>query len=133
MRRLKVSLTKNELLRQELDCLPWELPLMQLVHGENNVQELGEEYDDGQPLPSAETEYARLDARYGIDRDSKQRRIASVYGLGAAGVKKLAKAMGAKASKQETHEAPDDEGGDDGAEAAADEPRPRYRRSRSKE
>jgi hypothetical protein len=84
----------------------WELQVIQFVFDEGNVQpqETFEVVDRAYPSPGVE--YDRLTRRYGSDAESGIPHVASVFGVGAAGLRALKAVMDeAKADEDERKQA----------------------------
>jgi len=73
--------------------VPWEIPVLEFVFDEGNVERTDEYIENGAEYPSAASEYDRLTRCYGKDPQSGVAYVASVYGNAGAGVRALAKAM----------------------------------------
>lgn len=113
MRKLKVHVRINELHTQPLDVPPWEVPLLAVIHGENEIEVQGEMFDD-QPVPSAEDEYERLHRRYGAHSETpEQPYVVAVYGAHGAGIRALANEIRASQGTDDAAETtPTDPAGD---------------------
>lgn len=91
MRRIKCIVTMDALHKQPAEYPVWELPLVRYVHADQ-VVELGEMRCDKR-VPDPDEEYARLERRYGVNKETLVPRVAEIYGSGAMGVRNLAAAM----------------------------------------
>lgn len=100
MRRIFVRVTLSELASQVNAYPPWELPILDLVHG-GQLRQLGTMHDD-EPVPSPEAEYIRLERRFGRVKDdpSGRSRVSQAYGEGALGIARLAEAMAEDLAEQ---------------------------------
>jgi hypothetical protein len=67
---------------------PWEVAVLAAANGEDRCF-VKDEIVVRHKLPEAVDEYNRLLSRYGNDNDNGQPYVAMVYGVGAAGVRKL--------------------------------------------
>lgn len=89
MKMSVVQVKKSELQSQKLVVPPWEVPVLQAVHGSDFVTEVGTESQE-RDAPDATEEYKRLERRYGTDRENGGLSfVAQVYGQHGAGVSKL--------------------------------------------
>jgi hypothetical protein len=82
----------SELHTKQLTCPPWEVPVLQAIHGEN-VQVIGQQEVDRDP-PDPDDEYKRLCNRYSSNKEESNSIVAQVYGTYDSGIKALAKAIG---------------------------------------
>lgn len=87
-----VHVRLSELHTQQLVVPPWEVPVLQAVHGDADVQVVGSVTLDRE-LPEPTAEYERLERRYGRDSKSEQAYVAMVYGQFGAGIANLERAM----------------------------------------
>jgi hypothetical protein len=71
---------------------PWEVPLIEAVHGHEKCEVVGERLVR-RSLPDAGAEFDRLITRYGIDTDNGQPLVALVYGGGSVGIGRLKDAI----------------------------------------
>jgi hypothetical protein len=73
---------------------PWEIPLLEFIFEEGNVEPLGEfEEVTDRDYPDPAEEYDRLVARYKKDSETKLEVVRAVYGQGRLGIKALARAI----------------------------------------
>jgi hypothetical protein len=73
---------------------PWEIPLLEFIFEEGNVEPLGEfEEVADHDYPEPAEEYDRLSARYKKDSETKMDVVRAVFGQGRLGIKALAKAI----------------------------------------
>lgn len=91
MRRVKCIVTLDALHKQPADYAVWELPIVRHVHADQ-VQELGETRCNKR-VPDPSEEYARLERRYGVNKETLVPRVSEIYGAGEYGVRRLAEAM----------------------------------------
>jgi hypothetical protein len=70
---------------------PWEIPMVEFIFDEGNVEPLGEFVEVEGEYPEASRELDRLVKAYGSDPKSGVPYANSVYGNARAGVKTLAK------------------------------------------
>lgn len=99
MRRIMVRVTLSELSSQTNAYPPWELPILELVHG-GQLRQLGVMRDD-EPVPSPEAEFERLKRRFGLVKGTDRTRAEQAYGEGMLGVQRLAEAMAEDLREQE--------------------------------
>lgn len=96
MQFIKVHVTRNELVSQTVAVRAWEVPLLELIHGQEKVEITGE-VDSPHPWPEdPASEYARLELAYKATPDEKGETmnvVATVYGAGSMGQRKLHQAM----------------------------------------
>lgn len=108
MRRVLARVTLSELASQVNAYPPWELPILELVHG-GQVRIVGYARDDA-PVPLPENEYLRLERRYGEVKGTGQSRVSQAYGEGQLGIQRLADAMREDLAEQAELDAlPEDE------------------------
>jgi Zn-dependent M32 family carboxypeptidase len=81
---------------------PWEIPILEMIFGEGNVEQTGifEEVvntgpngEEPRDYPEATEEYDRLVQRYKKDPETKLEIVAEVYGQSRKGIKALAEAI----------------------------------------
>jgi hypothetical protein len=85
MRNLSIEIRRSELCTIRALFAPWELPLLQMVHGMADVAVKGE-VDNDVPYPtSAAAEYARLAQVYGTEEGENHPRVTAAYGGGQGG------------------------------------------------
>lgn len=90
MRFAIVNVILSELHTQQLVIAPWEVPVLQAVHGDNDVSVVDSQEIDREP-PDAADEFRRLENRYRAPSgEGAQAYVAQVYGSHAAGVQRLA-------------------------------------------
>lgn len=97
MRYVKLRVYRNETTQHEIDVGVWEVPLIQMLHGLDNVTEIGE-VESRRPYPDAEKEYDRLERRYKMNVESGVSVVAMVYGQAPGGMEALRKAINEEAS-----------------------------------
>jgi hypothetical protein len=88
MRFITVKVTRDTNSSHAGDVAPWELPILDFMHGEGNVQRVGETFTSTE-LPEAAEEFNRLVTRYGMDNETGIANTAQVYGQARVGVKAL--------------------------------------------
>lgn len=81
----------SELLTKQVSIPPWEVAVLQAIHGDN-VKVVGEEEIDRDP-PSPQDEYQRLVNKYRGNKEDAQSVAALVYGPFDAGVSKIMEGM----------------------------------------
>lgn len=96
MRYVKVNVRRDESADIPVHVAPWEVPVMEAVHGEDRLT-IGETVDfPNREWPDdAKSEFSRLGALYGRTGggDNDQSWVERAYGSGSTGVKALEKAM----------------------------------------
>lgn len=93
MKMQVVQVRMSELHTQQLTVGAWEVPVLQAVHGSEDVHIIGSVSQDREP-PEAAEEYQRLERRYGIDREQGGvSYVAQVYGQHGVGVERLQDAI----------------------------------------
>lgn len=101
-----VNVVLSELHTQQMAVGPWEVPVLQAVHGVADVQIVGEKSVDREP-PDAADEFQRLQNRYRAPAgENAIPYVAQVYGAHGQGVQRLAQAIreAAKSSPSKTKE-----------------------------
>lgn len=88
MRFITVKVTRDTINSHAGDVAPWELPILDFVHGEGNVQRTGETFTNA-PFPEVGEEFNRLITRYGMDNETGIAYTNQVYGQSRVGVKAL--------------------------------------------
>jgi hypothetical protein len=78
-----VLLNRSETDNIEIAVAPWEVPVLQVVHGSDRVIDTGRTEDVDREVPTAQAEYDRLDAKYKRDAGTGQRYVVAVYGVDA--------------------------------------------------
>ncbi len=91
MRRITCVITISALQKLQIDAVPWEVPILKMVHGDQ-VVEIGEARCDLR-VPEPEHEYMRLERRFGRNKETLVPRVVELYGAGVAGVMNLTRAM----------------------------------------
>lgn len=95
MKYYQVKITRDLTLAFTQEVGKWEIPLLELMNGPENVEVEGE-IDVRRDYPDAPSEYERLLRRY-KNRDEQNRLTAPpvelVYGVGSRGVSELAKVI----------------------------------------
>ena len=72
---------------------PWEVPILEYIFEDGNVERLEEFVESGRDYPDAQSEFLRLTKAYGSDPQSGVPYVASVFGNAGAGVRSLKKAI----------------------------------------
>jgi hypothetical protein len=90
MKYISVKLTRSETESVQRDMPPWEIPVLQMVHGPEKVEIVGEKDVSDQEYPEAAMEFDRLSRRYSDDPATNVFHVAAVYGQPPFGVNKLA-------------------------------------------
>ena len=92
MRLVEVRVERDERLAVPTSIPPWELPILEAIHGAEKVVEI-RRWSDGRRYPSPQGEYERLVKRYGVHVESDTAWAIRVYGEGQKAVRDLASAM----------------------------------------
>lgn len=104
-----VDVRRDELLTVQRTVPAWELPLLQAVHGAENVAEVGAMTLE-RDVPHAGDEYQRLETRYGKskrdDNSDGPPYISLVYGESVGGVRALHGAIQSAAEDSDEAAAP---------------------------
>lgn len=85
----RVSVERSEHTKQIVTVPPWEVPILEMVHGPEYVKVVGKR-TARRPRPDAADEFQRLVSRYRTSEENGQPIVAFVYGAGTIGVQKLA-------------------------------------------
>lgn len=93
MKYVSVKLTRSETESVQRDMPRWEVPVLQMVHGPEKVEIVGEKDVPEQEYPGAVEEFDRLSRRYGADPSNDVFYVAAVYGQPPFGVDKLAEGI----------------------------------------
>lgn len=94
MRHVRVIVQRDPTTKVNRSLPEWEVPLLEAVFGEGNVEMLDEYVNvPGEEYPEANSEFPRLADSYGKDSDSGVAYAAIVYGGGNRGVKALSLAI----------------------------------------
>ena len=86
---------------------PWEVPVLEMIYGEGNIQETGKYDFDGKDDIDPAAEYDRLTKAYGSDPADDTPFVASVYGQGRIGLRELTKFIEAAKRESEAAQADD--------------------------
>lgn len=81
----------SELLTKQVSLAPWEVLVLQALHG-NNIKVVGEEEINRDP-PSAAEEYQRLCNKYRGNKEDQNSVVAAVFGPFEAGIANLRQQM----------------------------------------
>lgn len=95
MRHEKIKVNRDNNTVHNTATAPWEIPVIEYVFGEHNVERLGEfvEVSDARGYPDPGEEMARLTKVYGVDTDSGVAFAVTVYGTARIGVRAMARAI----------------------------------------
>lgn len=96
---IQVLLEKNEHCSTPVWIYPWEVPVFAAVHRKSGVTEIGKRVFEKRVAPRADAEFDRLAQRYKGPEGSDVTYVASIYGHGSLGLRKLQEAM-AEAAKE---------------------------------
>lgn len=94
MRYERVKIKRDTQTTHNRAVPPWEIPLLEFIFEEGNVEPLGE-YEEvtDRDYPDPAEEYDRLVARYKKDSETKMEVVRAVFGQGRLGIRALAKAI----------------------------------------
>jgi hypothetical protein len=108
MRHEVVKVKRDNNTVHSLTVAPWEVPVLEYLFGEGNVEPQGQFVDaPGRDYPDARDEMGRLQKAYGADVKTDVPHVVSVYGTARVGVKALAKAIdAARGEEDEEGQAP---------------------------
>lgn len=112
MRYVKIKVVRDINAQMPTSVLPWEIPILEIVFGQGNVQETGEFHrvmkDPATAYPAAGAEFDRLTRRYGSDPESGVPYVVSAYGTARSGIEALGRAIDAarKADSKAERKAP---------------------------
>lgn len=93
MRYVELRVERNEHLMIARAVPPWEVPVLQLIHGEEKVVVTGEIWVDDRELPDAGAELDRMSTRYGIHAPTETAFAVMVYGQAPKGIETLEAAI----------------------------------------
>lgn len=85
MRHLKLQVRRSESEILNVDVPPWEGPIVEYVHGGENVSVVGEIVFE-RDYPEVTSELDRLRTRYGVEPGASRSRVEEVYGIGLKGL-----------------------------------------------
>lgn len=80
-----VQIARDERTVLRVSVVPWEVPLLAAVNGEQETTIVGEEASSKR-FPDAQSEYERLTLKYKRNNESGQDYVAAVYGVGQRGI-----------------------------------------------
>lgn len=89
MRYVMVRVERNEHLAIARPVAPWEIPVLELVHGQEKIIVVGDEFIDRE-LPDAGAEFDRLSARYGEHVPTETAYSVMVFGQAPKGIQAIA-------------------------------------------
>ena len=93
MRYERVTIKRDLQTVHNKEFAPWEIPILEFVFEDGNVQRLDEFVEAAREYPDAHKEFERLTKAYGSDPQSGVPYAASVYGNAGVGVRNLRKAI----------------------------------------
>lgn len=93
MRHERIKIIRDTNTVHNKTVCPWEIPILEFLFEEGNVQRTGEFVETDSDYPDAPSEFQRLTLTYDRDRKSGVPHVASVYGDAGRGVKALAEAI----------------------------------------
>jgi hypothetical protein len=97
--RIKVKRDNNTV--HNLTIAPWEIPVIEYLFDEGNVERLGQFVTLDREYPDPREEMQRLEKAYGADVQTNVPFAVSVYGAMRTGVRVLAKAIEAAREEEE--------------------------------
>lgn len=101
MRYVMVKLTRSEAAERISEFRPWEVPILQLIHGDELVTVVGEVDYDKIAYPDAQAEYERLETKYKGPEGSDVSYCRQVYGIGSARLYKAIQEAETEASERD--------------------------------
>lgn len=101
MRYVMVKVTRSEAAERVSEFRPWEVPILQLIHGDELVHVVGEVDYDKIPYPDAQAEYERMETKYRAPEGSDASYCRQVYGIGAARLHKAIQEAEQEASERD--------------------------------
>jgi hypothetical protein len=93
MRYVEVKVTRDTNTVYNKTVPEWELPVLEFIFEQGNVELRDGVTRDARPYPTAEDEFDRLARSYGSDAQTNVPFVASVYGQAGRGIRALAKAI----------------------------------------
>jgi len=94
MRYVRVKIRRDTQTTYNRLVPPWEVPILEFIFEEGNVEELDSEISTSAVYPAtAAEEFGRLAKAYGEDTETGIAHVASVYGTAGRGVKALKEAI----------------------------------------
>lgn len=103
MRYERIKVKRDDYTTYNKPVFPWEVPVLEYMFGEGNVERLNEFETSDAPYPDAREEFFRLEKAYGSDPDTHISFACSVYGQAATGINALRRAITeAKAAEHTT-------------------------------
>lgn len=93
MRYVDVLIERDERLSIPRQVPSWEIPVLQLVHGEEKIIVKGDINVPQRDYPAASDEFNRLVQRYGEDVATETPYVVMVYGQGPRGTQALEEAI----------------------------------------
>jgi hypothetical protein len=98
VRNVMVTIVRDTMTTIPKIVRPWEVPMLEEIHGQEQVLVNGAVEKEIDELPDAQEEFDRLVQTYGTNGDTKNPYVQIVYGNGRAGVKALEEAIEASAN-----------------------------------
>jgi hypothetical protein len=93
MRHERIKIKRDNHTVHNTTVAPWEIPIIEYLFDEGNVERLDEFVQADQDYPDPAQEMVRLQKAYGADVKTDIPYAVTVYGAARAGVKALAKAI----------------------------------------
>lgn len=91
-RHIKAEIRRSELSTIAVKVLPWDIPVLEFLHGVENVIVHGEVEAEAN-IDGAKQEYDRMEQAYGKDTETGTTYVSQVYGNGGIGIAKLSQFM----------------------------------------
>ncbi len=92
MRHIMCEVRRSEISSIATKVLPWDIPVLEFLHGVENVIVHGE-CDEHRVIDGPQQEFTRMENAYGRDPETNQSYVSQVYGNGGIGIAKLAQFM----------------------------------------
>lgn len=89
LRYERVKVKRDERTTHNRAVAPWEIPMLEFLFGEGNVEALGEYEIVRQDYPAPQEEFHRLKVRYGRNPETHEDNVVSVFGNARRGVEAL--------------------------------------------
>lgn len=102
MRHQRVRVKRDGNTVHNNSVVPWEIPILELLFEEGNVEALEEFIDvPEKDYPDPREEFMRLQKAYGADTHTSEPHVVTVYGQGRNGLRQLTKAIDAAREEEE--------------------------------
>lgn len=103
MRHVEVKVKRDTQTTYVVTIPEWEIPILEYIFDEGNVERIGDGVVLEREYPSAEFEFDRLEKIYGKDSETKKTFASEVYGNAGVGIRNLKRAM-LEAQEADGHE-----------------------------